>query len=85
METKTIHQILAIVLLLVGGTIPYLLFWSGTVDKMIAWNHERKMTRLRITALKYINLLHKTMIEQHYNRQQRRQFWREFVAKGRFE
>lgn len=85
METKTIHQIMVVVLLIVGGMLPIFFFWSGMADKLILKHHERKMTKLRNTAMKYIGLIHKTMIDQHYNRQQRRQFWREFVAHGRFE
>jgi len=85
METKTIHNIVVVVLLIIGGMIPIFLFWSGTVDRLLLKYHESRMTKLRKNALKYIGLLHKTMIDQHYTRHQRRQFWREFVVKGRFE
>lgn len=47
--------------------------------------HERRLIKIRNTALKYIGFIHKTMIAEGYTRHKRKQFWREFVAKGRFE
>ncbi len=45
---------------------------------------EWRLNRIRKYALKYIDLLSRGMKAEGYARQQRRQFWRELVNKGRF-
>lgn len=52
--------------------------------RFLPYLRERKLERMRRMALKYIDLLHKTMITENYPRSKRRQFWREFVQAGRF-
>lgn len=78
-------MITRIIIVAVIAIIPWILLWFLPIAKIREWRHERKMNKLRNNALKYIGLLHKTMIEERYPRQKRRQFWREFVSQGRFE
>lgn len=80
-----INLLLKILIIAIVVIVPWAILWFIPWTKVREKLHERKMNKLRRTALKYIALLHKIMIEERYPRQKRRQFWREFVTQGRFE
>jgi hypothetical protein len=60
------------------------LFFMVFVLPKIKSLREWRIERIRKSALKYIDLLDRAMKDSKYTRQQRRQFWRQFVSEGRF-
>lgn len=57
---------------------------KGLVSRIRQKLRERRLTRLRDAALKYINLLNRGMIAEGYSRQKRQQFFRELAKEGKF-
>ena len=48
------------------------------------WTNTRRLDKLRKHALQYVKLLDEWMKIEGFSRQQRRQYFRELVSKGRF-
>ncbi len=76
METRTIW--------IIGiAALPFII-WVGPILLSKKNVRDWRLNRIRKSALKYIGLLDKIMKLEHYPRQSRRQFWRDFVKDGRF-
>ena len=54
------------------------------VQRIHYWTNTRRLKKLRGYALTYIKVLDEWFKAEGYTRQQRRQYFRELVRKGRF-
>lgn len=54
------------------------------LERFHHWTNTRRLDKLRKYALQYVKLLDEWMKIEGFSRQQRRQYFRELVSKGRF-